>query len=391
MKEGESIKTYNLDQAATTRVLPEAISEAVKYMDEQYYNPSALYYGADEVHTAVEGARNKFAEILGVKPNEIIFTSGGSESNCLAISGCEWSHDLCTTNIEHKSIELFRKRHVSPSTMKVGKNGIIDHESVKERCKDFPYLFPLFSIIHVNNEIGTIQPICDYAKIIRDKFGEKAMIHSDGTQAIGHVPIDVVRTVIEHVDMYTISGHKFGAPKGIGILVKKEDVELQPLINGSQNFKLRGGTENVPGIMAMLTAMEHAVENCTEESIWRNREVREKLFNGINEISAVVKTVDDTEVPVAPNILSIRFRDPRISGEALIGFLSALRVYCSLGSACNAGQEGTSHVLQAIGLSEEDALRTIRISFPDGLTDEDVDEILRRFKIAIDALKRARN
>lgn len=385
-----NIKTYNLDQAATTQVLPEAIAEAVKYMDEYYYNPSALYYGADEVHMAVEGARNKFAEILGVKPNEIIFTSGGSESNCLAIDGSQ-TDLLITTGIEHKSIMMSSFHNIIE--LAVDKNGVVT-ESEADLIKNYRITttdYPIVSVQHVNNEVGTIQPIIELFNKIRERTYKWTLYHSDGTQAIGHVPIDAIREVIKNVDMYTISGHKFGAPKGIGILVKKEKVQLVPLIYGTQNFKLRGGTENVSGIMAMLVAMEHAVKTCTPENVWKNNEVRAKLFNGIDEISSVVKTVDDTKVPVVPNILSIRFRDPRISGEALIGFLSALRVYCSLGSACNAGQEGTSHVLRAIGLSEEDALRTIRISFPDGLTDEDVDEILRRFKIAIDALKRARD
>lgn len=382
-------REYNLDQAATTRVLPEAVSEAVNYMYTDYYNPSSSYTGGCKVHDAVTRARNEFAEMLGVRPDEIIFTSGGSESNSLAIDGT-LGRTVITTNVEHKSIKAVNK---DITQVWVGENGIVTDYALLygiDYCKEFhPGEDHTFSFQYVNNETGVIQPIQDIVDKVKSNLPTtQNVIHSDGVQAIGHVPIDKIKKVINAVDMFSISGHKFGSPKGVGILVVKHGTPLMSIVHGTQNSGLRGGTENVPGIMAMLVAMKHAVKNCTDTSVEKNFEVREKLFKGINRITPIMKTIDDSKVDVVPNILNIRFLNKKLSGEALMGFLSAIGVYVSLGSACNAHEEGTSHVLKALKVSEEDALRTIRISFPDGLTDNDIEEILRRFDKVLQVLLR---
>ena len=390
-------KIYNLDQAATTQVMPEAIETMEKYMKDDYYNPSAVYSVADKVHTDLEHARAEFAEIFGVSHEEIIFTSGGSESNCLAIlgailRGCYGS--FVTTNIEHKSImklydNLDHRSYVNVSMVSVDKNGIVSASAINNAYWHDDDL--ICSVQYVNNEIGVVQDIVGISENVR-KTAKQAgiknvLFHSDGTQAIGHVPIEQVKRVIQAVDTFTISGHKFGAPKGVGILIKKKHVKLTPIIFGTQNFGVRGGTENVPAIMAMLTALKITLKNSTDENVWKNFAVREKLVHGINKITPIELTVSKN-VTVAPNILSVRFVDECISGEALIGFLSALGVYCSLGSACNAHQGGKSHVLEALGVADRDALRTVRITFQDCLTDYDIKEIISRFEIAINAIKK---
>ena len=391
-------KIYNLDQAATTQVLPEAIETMVKYMGEDYYNPSAVYSGADKVHTDLVHARNEFAEIFGVSPEEIIFTSGGSESNCLAILGAILdgygsfkTTTFIITNIEHKSImKLYNTLkgwlYVNVGMASVNQNGIISASAINNAYWHDDDL--LCSVQYVNNEIGVVQDIVSLSENVRKTAKQtgikNVLFHSDGTQAIGHVPIEQVRRVIQAVDMFTISGHKFGAPKGVGILIKKKHVKLTPIIFGTQNFGVRGGTENVPAIMAMLTALKSTLKDL-DENISNAEVLRSYFIEGLSEITPI--WVNDGHVP---HILSVTFANEKISGEVLQAMLSAQGVYISLGSACNAGQEGTSHVLRAIGLSEEEALRTIRISMPNALTYSDVSVILGRFKKAIDTIKRVK-
>lgn len=375
------MRTMYLDNAATTKPKQEVIDAMMPYFTERWYNPSSLYSPATMVRLDVEEARAKIAKFINAYPDEIIFTSCGSESNALAIKGigATW---LFTTPIEHKSIQALNLDDQTKVTyISVDNKGkVIEKElcnCIKTASDCFDSEVCIFAQIHANNEVGTVNSVQK-----RSFFDNKnhILFHVDATQSFGKIPIDVKAL---GVDTLAASGHKIGCPKGIGILYVKRGVKLNPLIVGSQNNGLRGGTENVPYIMGLAKAVELCDVN-------HNEKMRD-LFNYMVEqiqIRQLGKINGDLEDRLF-DIVSLTLNE-NVHGEALVYWLSRKGYYISAGSACNAGSGVASTVLRAIGLSEDEALRTIRITLFDGMTKADVNEFLDELQKSICQLKNIR-
>lgn len=384
-------KSIYLDNAATIKPYKEVIFEANKAVQKYWYNPSSLYNKATEIRERIEKARDYIGYFIGTNGKEIYFTSGGSESNCWAIQGFVHYSVMrgkkpvvITTTIEHKSIlecvcNLCVETHLV-GVNSCGKVDILQLEGLLERVKrDTPDSEILVSVQYANNEIGIMQPIKQIAEVVH-KY--KAYLHSDMVQVVGNIPVDVKSL---DVDMISASAHKFHGIKGCGFLYIRKSVNITPLIYGSQNMGMRGGTENVVGIIAMETALRHC--NVSETMIDAKFAMRDKIMNALKELPYDIDFNNyigyrDT----LPTIISMTIRE-NITAEALVYMLNTANIFISSGSACNSRSNKSSHVFRAMGLSEEDSIRTIRISFGADMTDEDVDRFVSEIDKAIKILK----
>lgn len=368
-----------LDEAATSKPKKEVIDAMMSYFTEQWHNPSALYSVANKVKKDIESARKTIGDFINADSNEIYFTSSGSEANCWAIQGfvnrcIAKGKDPCviTSVIEHKSIIecVDHLNNVDVHYISVDENGFIDITQLRNmlfRANICEYE-TLVSIQFANNEIGTIQNIKDIAYEVH-RFG--GVFHTDAVQAFGHIPIDVKDLGI---DMMSASGHKIGCPKGIGFLYKKSDVEINPLIYGSQMGGLRGGTENVPYIMGMTKA----VELIKEDVNYRFRlDVLRNAF--ITQLKALGCKVNGSLEERLANNINVTF-DQNITGESLVYLLDMSGIMVATGSACNSKSIESSYVLKAIGLNGEDAMKTVRITLPDDITMDDIDKVISELK-----------
>lgn len=370
-----------IDSAATTKIHPEVLEAMMPYLTDEYFNPSSAYTPASKVAVAIDHAREIIATSIGAKPEQIYFTSGASESNSWALLG-RWlkvvtesrvcQPKIITSKIEHKSI----KNCVSvlgASFVPVDEYGMIDADYLQNLLKgtDKNYLM-LTSIQWANNEIGTVQNIKALANMAH-QYG--SLFHTDATQAYGHIPVNV-----RGIDMLSASGHKVGAAKGVGFLYLKDRRMIDPIIFGAQNRGMRGGTENVAGIVGFGKAVEISMRNM-EETARRMKELKNRLVTGINAIVPVkVNGINQL-----PNNLNITLKQP-IKAETLTAVLNAMDTYISIGSACNAKDAGSSQVLEAIRLSDEDAHHTVRISLPDDFTEDECDKAIEKFRKAFEAL-----
>lgn len=355
-----------LDSAATTQVKQEVIDAMMPYFGERFYNPSSLYGPSIDVANDVYKARETVGKFIGARPEEIYFTSGGSESNCWAIQGfMKNSIDfgetplVITSKVEHKSIiecvnsfSSYARKFIN-----VNKDGFVDLEELNNILEEsYQHRAIIVSIQFANNEIGTIQNIKKISDLVH-RYG--GIFHTDAVQAFGHVPIDVNDLGI---DLMSCSGHKIGAPKGIGFLFKKKGIRLNPLIYGSQMDGLRGGTENVPYIIGMAKAVELCTNKIKPDSIWVQMKARDYLIDFlITSFGCVLNGSRDKRLPTNINVTFPQ----NITGEELIYRLDMEGVYISAGSACNASSHKPSYVLEAIGVSEQGAKKSIRISLPD--------------------------
>lgn len=338
-----------LDHASTTPLCDAAKKAIMEHLDD-FGNPSSAHELGRQARVLIEDARERIAKCINAEPEEIYFTSGGSEANSWAV----YNFETLSTDIEHHSI--------SPDIcLKVGDNDITNPESYKHINK---WTTSLISCMYVNNEIGSIQPIKKIAEMVHDN---KIWFHTDAVQAIGHIPIDVKDL---NCDMLSASGHKFGAPKGIGFLyVKKNGPTLYRLIyGGKQESGLRPGTENVLGIISMAAALEDAVEHMDERNAHIKR-LRDKMLNKLLHITGSHLN-GSFENRIHSNI-NIRFDG--VSGAQLVSLCSLYGIYISSGSACNEGVATPSHVLKAIGLSDEEALSSVRITIGHENTEEEID------------------
>lgn len=353
-----------LDHAATTPVIDVAKKAVNKYMDI-FYNPSAAYNGAKEVRKAVETARQDIANCIGAFPEEIYFTSGATEGNNIAIQG---AMKVCkgrfiTTNIEHHSvlnqIKLFPDNYY---VLNVKCFGAIDMQDL-EAAVDFN---DVVSIMLINNEIGYINPLHDISKRVKR---HKGIIHTDATQAIGHIPIDVRNL---DVNILTASGHKFGAPKGVGFIYIRKGTHIPPLTyGGGQEFGFRSGTENVCGIIAMAEALKFETNNLKDNQKYINNLSNyciSKFENGNYNYSFNFRPEDHYAGNINVCLIGTR-------AEEVVEFLSANNIYVSSGSACNTHDDKPSHVLTSIGLTDEQAEASIRISINETNTREDIDKL----------------
>lgn len=358
------------DNAATTQMDSEAYEIMQEYLKAEYANPSSLYSFAREGKKALSKARRTIAECINALPEEIYFTSGGSESDNWAVKGTALyggeKRCVITSQIEHHAViracEQLEYLGFPVVYLSSEKDGTILPETLEKMI----FSPRLVSIMLANNEIGTIQPVRELADIAHL---HGAYFHTDAVQAVGHIPIDVRQL---GVDMLSASGHKFGAPKGVGFLYIRNGVKILPLINGgSQENGIRGGTENVAAIAAMAAALKNCIASMNKTTTFLN-ELTEHFF-ALLDNSNISYSINGNIVNRLPGHISISFWEK--SGEALLHQLDLKGICVSTGSACDSVRTETSHVLQAINLSEKLANGTIRITFGKNNTINDTEAI----------------
>ena len=364
-----------LDSASTTKVKPEVVEAMMPYLTEQYYNPSSLYSPATKIKEDIERARKVVGNFIGANGNEIYFCSGGSEANCLAISGFCHRHNLLhtkpviiTSTIEHKSVmECVQNMIADVHYVGVDNDGLIKTDELAKLltnvCLWGKPLLVSFQL--ANNEIGTIQRIKNVSEMLNQIGG---LLHVDAVQCVGQIPIDVNEL---GVDMLSASGHKLGAPKGTGFLYKRKGVEISPLIYGSQMDGLRGGTENVAGIMGLAKAIE-----LCEINPRKNIELCEKQLYFMKRLIVDFNcSINGSVNERLPNNINVTFPQD-ISGESLLYTLDLSGIQISTGSACNSKEISPSYVLKEIGLTNDQAMKTIRITLSDDVTYEQIDKVI---------------
>jgi len=375
------LETIYLDSAATTPVKPEVAKIVFKMMRKESGNPSSLHELGVKAEKELKLARTRVAESIKAQENQVIFTSGGTEANNLAILGLSRrERNLITTKIEHPSvIEIFRhfeREGRKVDFLDVDEKGYIDLEGLGELL-DFET--GLVSIGMVNNEIGTIQDLKKAIKIIREK-SPRAIIHTDAVQAWGKIPLNVN---LLQVDTLTLSAHKMGGPKGVGALFVRRPELLQPIIlGGGQERGFRSGTENIPGVVGMGKA---AVLLPRREKMKRVEKIKEAFFQEIKEKWANVKRVGPEPFQGVPHILNLSF--PGFPAQVLVQALSQEGVYVSAGSACSSKNE-TSYILEALGLEREVIKGALRFSFLEDITPEQGKEAVKRTIKVLKKLKK---
>lgn len=359
------------DNAATTKVRPEVFAKMLPHFVEHYGNPSSIYSVGRESAVAVADARKTVADILGCEPNEIIFTSGGSESDNMAIRGIanrKGKGHIITTKIEHHAVlhtvQELEKNGFTVTYVDVDKNGIVNPQDIAAAITDDTILI---TVMAANNEIGTIQPIAEIGKIARE---HKIPFHTDAVQAVGHIPINVKEM---NIDMLSLSAHKFGGPKGTGVLYVRKSILIKPVITGgAQERNKRAGTENIPGIIGCAEALKLATAEMAGESA-RLTKLRDKLIDGILSTIPYTRLNGCAKNRLPGNVnVSVEY----IEGEALILMLDFNGICASSGSACTTGSLDPSHVLLALGLTHEVAHGSLRLSLGHDTKESDIDYIL---------------
>lgn len=379
----EKEKFYKMvyaDHNATTPLDRRVLDAMLEFLD--CANPSSIHKAGQLVRRAIENARTKVARFIGVEPKEVIFTSGATESCNMAIKGVALSKGkghIVTSAIEHRAVletvEWLAKNGFSVTYIKPSPSGVIDPEDVKKAIRKNTILI---SIMHVNNETGTIQPIKDIAEIARE---HEILFHTDATQSIGKIRVNV-REI--GADLLSFSGHKFYGPKGIGVLCIKRGVELEPLIHGGHHeMRKRAGTENVAAIVGLAKACEIADE-VMEEDERRIGKLRDKLEKEIlGRIPAVKVIGKDVDRIYNTSCALIE----HVDGNAVILGLSAEGILASSGSACNSDEIEPSHVLLALGISPPLAHSSVRFSFGRGNKDDDVEKVLEVLQRVVKKLR----
>ena len=373
-----------VDNAATTKMSDKAIEAMMPYMKEVYGNPSSLHSVGLNAKAALDDARQRIANCIGCRADEITFTSGGSEADNQALVSAAYlgkkkgKTHLVSTMIEHHAIlhtlDRLKKEGFEVTLLKPSETGMITAEQVREAITDKT---AIVSVMYANNEIGTVMPIGEIGAVCKEKG---VLFHTDAVQAVGHLPINVVD---ENIDMLSCSAHKFHGPKGIGILYAKKGIRLTNIINGGGQEKgKRAGTENIPAIMGMAAAMEEAIENM-ETTNAKMIKVRDRLIEGIGEIPhSVLNGEREQRLPG-----NVHFCFEGIEGESLLLLLDDKGIYTSSGSACASGDLDPSHVLMAIGRPHEIAHGSVRISLDGENTMEDAEYIIENIKEIVEYLR----
>ena len=363
-----------LDHNATTPVDPAAAQAMMRALQDLFGNASSVHYYGQQAKAAIDTARSAVAALIGAEPSEVIFTSGGTESDNLAIRGAAEALEgtgrrhLITSGIEHEAVintfKALAKRGWKTTVLPLDSTGIVSPGRLSEAMTDDT---ALVSIMHANNEIGTVQPIAALAEIAH---AGGALFHTDAVQSAGKIPVNVR---ILGVDLLSLSGHKFYGPKGAGALWVKRGVRLSAfLAGGKQERNRRAGTENVPGLVGMGAAATHALQRMPAESI-RLAAVRDRLEEGI--LQSVSRTeVNGAREPRVPNTSNISF--DRIEAESLLIALDLEGIAVSTGSACSSGTLEPSHVLKAMGLSQHRAQNSIRFSLGADNTEAEIDRVI---------------
>lgn len=355
------------DNNATTPVLPEVLEAMRPYFGERFGNASSIHHHGQETRAAVERARDSVAALLGCRAAEIVFTSGGTESDNLALMGLTTSGDhVITSVIEHHAV-LYACKHLAESGcavtyLPVDGRGLIDPDDVRRALRPNT---KLISIMMANNETGVLEPVEEIGKIAAEA---DVIFHTDAVQAAGKVAIDVKRIGCH---AFSISGHKMHAPQGVGALYVRKGTQLQPLFYGGRHERSRrAGTENVPGIVGLGKAAELAMRSFELGDNQRRSQLRDRLQQGILA-QAEDAAVNGNDAPRVPNTTNIYF--DHIDGEAMVIALDLKGLAVSTGAACSSGAIEPSHVLIAMGLTPDRARASIRLSLGKQNTDEEVD------------------
>ena len=378
-------QTIYLDNAATTKMSPAAVQAMLPYFDGVFGNPSSLHSAGQQAAEALADAREKIARCIGAQPNEITFTSCGSESDNQAILSAARAGEkkgkkhIVSTAIEHHAVlhtlKKLEKEGFNVTLLDVGESGVVRAEQVQDALRPDTCLV---TVMFANNEIGTIQPVSEIGEICR-KAG--VPFHTDAVQAAGHLPIDVEK---QKIDLLSLSAHKFHGPKGVGVLyARKGCVRLVNLIEGgAQERGKRPGTENVPAIMGMAAALTEACGRIEENKV-RVTALRDRLIEGLSSIPHAVLNGD--RVNRLPGNVSFCFEG--IEGESLLLLLDDKGVCASSGSACTSGSLDPSHVLLAIGRPHEIAHGSLRLSLSEENTEQEIDYTVRAVSEVVDLLR----
>ena len=379
-------QSYYFDYNATTPIDGDVYKEMIPYLTDYYGNPSSSYYIGRQTKDKIERIRYEISQYFNMKPEGVYFTSSGSEADNMILKGISVANKdkgkhIITTKIEHSAIlntcEFLEKQGYDITYLDVTPEGVIDIKELENAIREDTILI---SIMYVNNEIGTIEPIKEIAEIAHK---HNIIFHTDAVQAIGEIRINVEEMGI---DCMSISGHKIYAPKGIGMAYIKPGIKFEPLIHGGmQEFHSRGGTENIANIVALGKAIKILDEtiDTNEEKI---KELQEYTLKKINSIlSGYDYILNGGFENRASNNISISFKD--IDGESLLLALDLEGIYLSSGSACHSDLTEPSHVLKAIGVPEEYANGTLRISFGKYTTKKDIDFLISKIKEKIDFIK----
>lgn len=365
--------TIYVDNAATTKTSRTAIEAMLPYMDKIYGNPSSLHSVGQAAADALRKAREEAAEVLGCEPNEITFTSGGSEADnqtlvsAAAIGARKGKKHIISTAFEHHAIlhtlKKLEKEGFEVTLLDVHENGMVSAQQVADAIREDTCLV---SVMYANNEIGSIQPIAEIGAVCKEKG---VIFHTDAVQAVGHVHINVKE---ENIDMLSLSAHKFHGPKGVGLLYARKGVRLTNIIEGgAQERGKRAGTENIPGIVGMVAALKEANANI-DANAEKVSALRDRLIAGLEKIPHSALNGDRTKR--LPGNVSFCFEG--IEGESLLLLLDAKGICASSGSACTSGSLDPSHVLLAIGRPHEVAHGSLRLTLSEENTQEEVDYII---------------
>ena len=362
-----------LDHAATTPTHPEVVKAMLPYFTDTFGNPSSVYSCGQEAKAAVEEARIKTAELIGARSEEIVFTSGGTEADNFALKGVAYANGhkgnhIITTSVEHHAVmevcKFLGRRGFTITYLPVDKYGLVDPQDVK---KVITAKTILISIIHANNEVGTIEPVTEIGEIAKEAG---VYFHTDAVQAVGHIPVNVDKL---KVDLLSISAHKLYGPKGVGALYIRKGTKLAPLMHGGGQEKMRrAGTENVPAIVGLGKAVELAWQEMDKEAE-RLAGLRDKLIKGLMEKIDHVQLNGHPTRRLPNNIhVSVDF----VEGESMLLNLDLEGIYASTGSACSSASLEPSHVLLALGLSPDQAHGSVRFTLGRENSEEDIERVL---------------
>ncbi|MEK6757876.1 MAG: cysteine desulfurase family protein [Nanoarchaeota archaeon] len=370
------------DNAASTKVDEEVVKEMLPYFTEKYGNPSSQHTKGQEAKEALDDARKKIAKSINAKTHELIFTSGGTESNNLALKGLFYSNypeknHIITTKIEHDCVlnacKWLEKQGAKVTYLDVDKEGFVNPEAIKNAITNKTFVV---SIIHGNNEVGTIQDLEKIGKICKEKG---VLFHTDACQGYTKTLVDVKK---QNLDLVTLNSHKIHGPKGVGALYIKDGIKITPIAHGGgHERKLRSGTENIPGIVGFAKSSEIL----TKKEIKKMVELRDKLIEGILKIPDTRLNGSRGEKRICNNV-NVSFNN--IEGEAIGGYLENLGICTSTGSACMSHSLEPSHVLMALGLTHVQANSSLRISISKYTTEEEVNYFLQELPKIVEKLRR---
>ncbi|MDR0325365.1 MAG: cysteine desulfurase [Oscillospiraceae bacterium] len=366
------------DNAATTPICKPALDAMLPWLETGYGNASGFYKKAREAKKALEGARRTAASCLGVAPEALYFTSGGTESDNWALKGaCEAGGHIAVSAVEHHAVlhtaQYLKKRGHPLSVVPVDGDGLIHAETLVKALRPDT---AIVSVIYANNEIGTVQPVAGLARAVKE-YSKKILFHTDAIQAAGHIPLDISKDI----DMLSLSAHKFGGPKGVGALYIKADVKLPPLLHGGGHERgKRSTTENVAGAAGLAAALDYMCQN-RDNFARRTASLRDKLVEGI--LSAVpYSSLTGSREYRLPGNASFVFA--AVEGESLVLQLDLMGVAASSGSACSSAALDPSHVLLAIGLPHEKAHGSLRLTVGHENTEEEIDYVIQSVKTAVE-------